>query len=73
MPPPPPHTHTPMSQGICNNLREMAMCTYTFRANLDGAEGEEVTAIRRNIRRQINVLYAVMRQHIREYQVGFGE
>ena len=59
--------------GMCNNLREMAMNTYTFRADLEGEEGEEVASIRRNIRRQINVLYAVMRQHIREYQEGFGK
>jgi len=59
--------------GICNNLREMAMTTYTFRANLTGAEGEEVCRIRRNIRRQINVLYAVIRQHVREYEEGFDD
>ena len=59
--------------GMCNNLREMAMNTYTFRACLEGEEGDEVAAIRRNIRRQINVLYAVIRQHVREYTEGFGE
>ena len=57
---------------ICNNLREMAMNTYTFnvRTGVD-VDAAMVIDCRKRIRRHINLLYAVMRQQLREFHQGF--
>lgn len=57
---------------ICNNLREMAMNTYTFnvRSGMD-VDAPMVVDCRKRIRRHINLLYAVMRQQLREFHNGF--
>ena len=58
--------------GIGNNLRELVMNTYTFHVREEFAESEAIVAeLREKIRRQCNLLYAVMRQQIRENVEGF--
>ena len=58
--------------GMANNLRELAMNTYTFHVREELTDETLIVAeLREKIRRQLNLLYAVMRQQMREKQEGF--
>jgi predicted membrane chloride channel (bestrophin family) len=57
---------------IANNLRELSMNTYTFHVREELTDDAALVAeLREKVRRQINLLYAVVRQQIREKQEGF--
>lgn len=55
---------------ICNNMREVTQVCHTFNAHKD-ADLDKVVILRKTIRRKLMLLYATMRQAVREQHDGF--